>query len=102
MKNAPAPKNTQFDYMWFEGRGGLHFFDGNLPFHQDQLSGFLDRGNVRSPLFDGLPTVASMKANKIDIEVFRRTPTRYRVLAPHQDVQFKAIARSSSWMTNAR
>lgn len=84
-----APKNTRFDAMWFAGSGGLRLLDGNLPSHEDLTAGIVNQGNVRGPLFDGLPTVASMKANKIDIEVFRRTPSSYRLLAPHQDVHFK-------------
>jgi hypothetical protein len=85
-----APKGTRFDYMWFEhAAGALRLLDGPLPVHHDVLGATRFSGNVSSPLFDGLPTVASMKANKIDIEVFRSTPSPFRLLAPHQDLQFK-------------
>ncbi len=85
-----APTGTRFDYMGFEQRSsGLRLLDGNLPFHQDLLGGVRASANVPSPLFDGLPTVASMKANKIDIDVLRRSGSTFRLLPPHQDVQFK-------------
>ncbi len=85
-----APKGTRFAYMWFEHTSGaLTLLDGSLPVHHDILGATRFSGNVSSPLFDGQPTVASMKANKIAIEVFRSTPSPFRLLAPHQDVQFK-------------
>jgi hypothetical protein len=86
-----APRGTRFDSMWFDGvSSGLRLYDGNLPVHQDLFGSVVaTQGNVSGPLFDGLPTVASMKSNRIDIDVFRRTPTPYRLLAPHQDMQFK-------------
>jgi hypothetical protein len=107
-----APTGTRFDYGWFEQvSGGLRLLDGALPVHQNSsapegseagpgsILGTI--GNVSGPLFDGLPTVASVKANKIDIEVFRSTPGPFRLLAPHQDLQFKGD-RPFFFMDHAR
>ena len=71
-----APKDTRFDYMWFEGVGrsaSSRRQPARAISDRSPASSRGQRPRVRS--FDGLPTVASMKANSIDIEVFRRTPS---------------------------
>jgi hypothetical protein len=76
--------------MWFERTGGgLRLLDGNLPVQREMEESAVLEGNERAPLFDGPPSVASMKENRIDIEVLRRTPSGVRLLAPHQDLHFK-------------
>ncbi len=97
-----APRGMRFDNMWLEGSGKLALLDGNLPSHRDLAGSALAvHGNMPGPLFDGLPTIASMKANRIDIDVLRSTPTPFRILPPHQDVQFKGD-RSFFFMDHAR
>jgi hypothetical protein len=85
-----APAGTRWDAMGFDQRSGsLTLMDGDFPVHHDLMAGVAAQDNRSGSLFGGLPTVAATKASRIDIPVFRATPSHYRLLAPHQDLQFK-------------
>ncbi len=86
-----APSGTRFQHMWFDNTAsGLRFLDGSLPAFQIRDGLVADfSGNIPHALFGGLPSIAMMKAAKRDIEVFRTTPSPFRILPPHQDQQFR-------------
>lgn len=81
---ALAPTRTEFDRMWFTSTGpGLVFFDGRFPVSvRNPIVATLDESP--SIVGDVEPTVK----NKNNVLVPDRTPSAFRVLAPHQDFQF--------------
>lgn len=87
-KNFPlAPKGTRFDGMWFAETGsGLTLLDGTFPSWPKFVHPtVLTEVNERRPL----PTDASSTVvNRIDISVLEGTSSTFRLLAPHQDLQF--------------
>ena len=84
---ALAPKGTKFDRMWFTGTAsGLILFDGQFP---------VQSGPVLSALFGEVNEPASIAGdpsgtliNKLDVPALGQTPWPFRLLAPHQDLQF--------------
>lgn len=86
---ALAPKGTRFDGMWFgfaETSPGLTLLDGTFPsWPQFVHPAALTEVNEARPL----PTDASSTVvNRIDISVLEGTASTFRLLAPHQDLQF--------------
>jgi hypothetical protein len=85
---ALAPKGTKFDHMWFTSTAsGLSLFDGQFPVfpkvtHDEAI---LNQAN-RPASIAGDP--AETLNNKQDIEVLDSTPWPFRLLVPHQDLQF--------------
>ena len=82
-----APSRTKFDHMWFTGAGsGLTLFDGKFPVGMSRPDiTIFDEVNERASIAgDPSPTVV----NKLDIPVLDRTPSSFRLVAPHQDLQF--------------
>lgn len=79
-----APNGTKFDRMWFTGIAkGLVLFDGKFPiFGLDSVSVNVNE----SPSIAGDPS--STVENKNPITVLAQTPTTFKLLAPHQDLQF--------------
>lgn len=89
-----APGRTKFENMGFTGTGdGLSLFDGTFPVSslgtdfgiQDELGERKPEVNEREPI---IGTPDSTVENKIPIHVLDRTPWPFRLLAPHQDLQF--------------
>jgi hypothetical protein len=83
-----APAGTKFDCMWFtRTSGSLTVFDGTFP--SGNVFGVLDTVIARANkpgTIAGDPT--KTLAQKFDIPVLGRAPTPFRLLAPHQDIQF--------------
>ncbi len=79
-----APTGTKFDRMWFKNaNSGLMLFDGKFPL----VGGVLDVTDFNKPdsiIGDPSPLLK----NKLNIPVLGRTPSTFRLLAPHQDLQF--------------
>ncbi|MGD9846698.1 MAG: neuraminidase-like domain-containing protein, partial [Variibacter sp.] len=84
---ALAPSGTKFDRMWFtETASSLILFDGTFPTFPNQiLPTVLSSVNEPSSIV-GNPALTLV--NKLDIPVLDRTPWTYRLMAPHQDLQF--------------
>ncbi|HEY5811131.1 MAG TPA: neuraminidase-like domain-containing protein, partial [Terrimicrobiaceae bacterium] len=84
---ALAPSGTKFDHMWFtQAASGFRMFDGTFPTWPTFIAPeILPDINEPSSLA-GDPT--STLANKHDISVLHQTPWPFRLLAPHQDLQF--------------
>ncbi len=81
-----APINTKFDYMWFTGNGGgLSLFDGTFPVETHPTLSIFSEVNEYASIV-GVPL--STVENKIDIPVLDKAPWKFRILAPHQDLQF--------------
>ena len=75
--------------MWFTGTtGGLSLFDGTFPVARPRP----DVADVTILIENERGSIAgdpsSTLENKLDIPVLDRTPWPFRVLAPHQDLQF--------------
>jgi hypothetical protein len=87
---ALAPAGTKFDRMWFTQTGsGLGFFDGAGKF--PVFPGFVHPGTVLDLVNEPASIAGDPSAtleNKFDIPVLARAPSRFRLLAPHQDLQF--------------
>ena len=83
---ALAPKGTRFDGMWFTQAGtGLTLLDGTFPSWPKYVTPTIIEINEPGPLpADASSTVV----NKIDLPVLEGTASRFRLLAPHQDLQF--------------
>src|SRR5262249_31088785 len=80
-----APTGAKFDRMWFTETGpGLVLFDGKFPVSSGRSSTGLLGDVAASIAGDRCPTLS----NKLDIPVLDQTPTTFRLLAPHQDLQF--------------
>ena len=87
---ALAPTGTKFDHMWFTQTGSsLVLFDGQFPVFP---TGPLTSEIVISPNkpVNIADNPSDTLENKLDITVLDRTPTPFRLLAPHQDLQFVA------------
>ncbi|HKH83414.1 MAG TPA: neuraminidase-like domain-containing protein, partial [Gemmatimonadales bacterium] len=85
---ALAPTGTKFDRMWFTQTGsGLVLFDGKFPVYPKFVrpETILSNINERAPIF-GDPS--DTLVNKLDIPVLDQTFSTFRLLAPHQDLQF--------------
>ena len=85
-----APGGTRFDGMGFANTAsGLTLFDGQFPVTAPP--GPLAETTIISE-FNEPASIAgdspSSLANKVDIPVLGRTPSPFRLLAPHQDLQF--------------
>jgi hypothetical protein len=86
---AAAPQGTRFDAMWLAQSGaGLTMLDGAFAVRAGvQPVTAFDNSNEPEPLPED---VSAINAKRIDIPVLGTTPSRYRLLAPHQDPQFIA------------
>lgn len=84
---ALAPTGTMFDRMWFtQTSSSLVVFDGTFPtLLEPPPETFLSEEN-RPGSIAGDPS--SVLENKLDISVLQRAPSPFRILAPHQDLQF--------------
>ena len=93
-RNLPlAPTGTKFDCMWFtELTPGLTLFDGKFPESPTppDTSALTEATEPASIADDPdlSTTLAKTLANKHEIPVLDKTPWRFRLLAPHQDLQF--------------
>ena len=86
---ALAPSGTKFDRMWFTGTGAsLVLFDGTFPVIPDVPPESIRSAENTPSSIAGDP--AGVLENKLDIPVLGRAPTPFRILAPHQDLQFVA------------
>jgi len=84
---ALAPSGTKFDRMWFTQTGSsLVLFDGTFPvFRPPVVESILSDVNIPSSI---AADPASVLENKLDISVLGQAPSSFRLLAPHQDLQF--------------
>lgn len=85
-----APSGTKFDHMWFTGvTTGLSLFDGKLPVGRPGPDvtdvTILEEVNERASIAGDPPSTLN---NKFDIPVLGGAPWTFRLLAPHQDLQF--------------
>jgi len=74
--------------MWFDGSTGLTLLDGTFVSHWNPISDTV-LSNVNEPSALAQDT-SDVVARRIDIPVLGGAPTRYKLLAPHQDPQFLA------------
>lgn len=85
-----APSGTQFDRMGFTNTtAGLSLFDGQFPVTPPPgpLADTTIVSEINEPAsIAGYP--ASSLVNKVNIPVLGRTPSPFRLLTPHQDLQF--------------
>jgi hypothetical protein len=83
---ALAPAGTKFDRMWFTQTGpGLVLFDGQFPVLPN--FGLHVADDTNEPASIAGDPKATLE-NKQGIQVLNRTPWTFRLLAPHQDLQF--------------
>lgn len=83
-----APRGTKFDRMWFTQTGsGLVLFDGKFPVFSSPAQSLTARSITNEPASIA-GDAASTLVNKFDIPVLDRTSSAFRLLAPHQDLQF--------------
>ncbi|MGA9768044.1 MAG: neuraminidase-like domain-containing protein [Blastocatellia bacterium] len=84
---ALAPKGTKFDRMWFTGTGaGLILFDGEFPVLSTPVLPTISNEVNEPASIAGDPSHTLV--NKVDIPALDQTPWPFRLLAPHQDLQF--------------
>lgn len=85
---ALAPKGTKINRMWFtQTAPGLVMFEGKFP----PLSPLVQPVNVLSTINEPASIAgdpASTLVNKVDIPVLDSTPSKFHLLAPHQDLPF--------------
>jgi hypothetical protein len=84
-----APAGTEFEYMQFSGNGGrLALFDGKFPVGlENSIGGAMAAEEINERGSIALDPSSTVE-NKQDIPVLDRTPSAFRLLAPHQDLQF--------------
>ncbi len=85
---ALAPTGAKLDRMWFTQTGsGLTLFDGQFPVYQRLVRHEAVLGTINEPAsIAGDPS--DTLENKLNIPVLAQTPSAFRLLAPHQDLQF--------------
>jgi len=97
---ALAPTGSKFDRMWFTGNSsGLTLFDGQFPALPPSIPPDVDILVNEPESIAGDPS--STLVNKFDIPALDSSPWSFRLLAPHQDLQF-VCDRPFFFMDNKR